>query len=51
MFQYGDNDINSYNSLSMNQTNKPEIKSSKLNSSSKSLINKELTTTIKKKSN
>ena len=48
MFQYGDNDINSYNSLSMNQTNKPEIKSSKLNSSSKSLINKELTTTIKK---
>ena len=48
MFQYGDNEINSYNSLSMNQSNIPEIKSSKLYSSSKVLINNDLAEKMKK---
>ena len=48
MFQYGDNEINSYNSLSMNQSNKQEIKSSKLYSSSKVLIKSDLTEKLKK---
>ena len=42
------NEINSYNSLSMNQSNKPEIKSSKLYSSSKVLIKSDLTEKMKK---
>ena len=48
MFQYGDNEINSYNSLSMNQTCKPDIKSSKLYSSSKLIITNELSSKYKK---
>ena len=41
MFQYGDNDINSYNSVTMSQTVKGDFKPSKLYSSSKILITNE----------
>ena len=51
MFQYGDNEINSYNSLSMSQTNKAEIKPSKLFSSSKILITNDFSSKIKKNQN
>ena len=40
MFQFGDNDINSYNSFSMNQTVKGEFKSPKLYSSPKKITKK-----------
>ena len=42
MFQYGDNDINSYNSLSMNQASKGEVKSAKVCSSSKIIITNDI---------
>ena len=48
MFQYGDNDINSYNSLSMNQTAKGEFKSSKIYSSSKIIMTNEISSLVKK---
>ena len=48
MFQYGDNEINSYNSLTMNQTAKGELKTSKLYSSSKILITNEFSSIAKK---
>ena len=40
MFQYRDNDINSYNSLSMSQTAKGDFKTPKLYSSSKIIMTK-----------
>ena len=48
MFQFGDNDINSYNSLSMkNKTCKPDIKSSKKFLSSKIMISSDLSSKYK----
>ena len=48
MFQFGDNDINSYNSLSMkNKTCKPDIKSSKKFLSSKIMISNDLSSKYK----
>lgn len=40
MFQFGDNDINSYNSFSMNQTVKGEFKSPKFYASPKKITKK-----------
>ena len=51
MLQYGDNEINSYNSLIMNQVNKAEIKSSKIFSSSKIIITNDISSDIKKNQN
>ena len=51
MFHYGDNEINSYNSLSMSQTNKAEMKSSKLYSSSKIIIINDFSSKMKKNQN
>ena len=47
MFQYFDNDVNSYNSLSLNQTRKAEYKSPKTYLSTKIILSNELSSTIK----
>ena len=47
MFQYFDNDVNSYNSLSLNQTRKAEFKSPKTYLSTKIILSNELSSTIK----
>ena len=47
MFQNFDNDVNSYNSLSLNQTRKAEFKSPKTYLSTKVILSNELSSTIK----
>jgi len=48
MFQYFDNDVNSYNSLSMNQTRKAKFNSPKTYLSTKIILSNEFSSTIQK---
>jgi len=51
MYQYFDNDVNSYNSLSMNQSRKVEFKSPKIYLSTKVIYEKDIANTNQKSQN